>query len=227
MSNPVSVGQDGGSVSKLLVRLVGWAGVLACAAGGLLWALSPIGVHLSELKFHTPNVFWKLFWPAPLLILLGLVGLQAWQAGRPGPLRKAGLVVAALGLVMVMAGDIGLYWLRIDDVFIVAAPSYRAFRIGLLAFAAGSILFAVGARRRAAAVGRPAARHRVARGSGRLRRGPGPARGVPLDTFRTRVGVVGPLPPRGGDRLARHRARNRQARRWRGSSERSREGMSG
>jgi hypothetical protein len=104
-------------------------------------------VHLSELKFHTPNVFWKVFWPAPLLVLFGLLGLQVRQAGRPGPLRKAGLFVAALGLVLVVAGDIGLYWLGIDDAFIVAAPAYRAFRLGLLAFAVGSILFAVGAGR--------------------------------------------------------------------------------
>jgi hypothetical protein len=147
VANPVSAERDGARTSKPLVRFAGWAGVLACAAGGVLWALSPIGVHLSELKFHTPNVFWKLFWPAPLLILLGLVGLQVWQAGRPGPLRKAGLVVAALGLVMVMVGDIGLYWLGIDDVFIVTAPAYRSFRLGLLAFAAGSSLFAVRAGR--------------------------------------------------------------------------------
>jgi hypothetical protein len=90
VANPVSVGQDAGDARKLLVRLVGWGGLLACVVGGLLWALSPIGVHLSELEFHTPSVFWKLFWPAPLLILLGLAGLRARQAGRPGPLRNAG-----------------------------------------------------------------------------------------------------------------------------------------
>jgi hypothetical protein len=145
VANPGSVGQDAGDARNLLVRLVGWGGLLACVVGGLLWALSPIGVHLSELKFHTPGVFWKVYWPAPLLILLGLAGLRARQSGRPGPLRKAGLFVAAVGLIMVIAGDIGLYWLGIDDVFIVAAPAYRAFRLGLLAFAAGSILFAVGA----------------------------------------------------------------------------------
>jgi hypothetical protein len=33
------------------------------SVGGVLWALSPLGVHLSELRFHTPNVFWKLFPP--------------------------------------------------------------------------------------------------------------------------------------------------------------------
>jgi hypothetical protein len=143
----MGVEQDGGRTSKLLVRVVGWAGVLAGLAGGVLWALSPIGVHLSELKFHTPNVFWKMFWAAPLLILLGLIGLQLRQWGRSGLLEKVGFSLVALGLGMVIAGDIGLYWLGIDDIFIVSAPAYRAFRIGLLVLAVGSMLFSVGAGR--------------------------------------------------------------------------------
>jgi hypothetical protein len=90
------------------MRLISWAGAVACVAGGVLWALSPIGVHLSELKFHTPNVFWKMFWPAPLLILLRLIGPQLRQAGRSGWLEKVGLFVAILGLVMITVGDAGL-----------------------------------------------------------------------------------------------------------------------
>jgi hypothetical protein len=147
VANSVSLEQHEGDAPKLLVRLIGWVGVLACVAGGVLWALSPIGVHFSELKFHTPNVFWKMFWPAPLLILLGLIGLRLRQWGRSGLLERLGFSLAALGLVMVIAGDIGLYWLGIDDIFIVAAPAYRAFRIGLLVLAVGSILFSVGAGR--------------------------------------------------------------------------------
>jgi hypothetical protein len=147
VANSVDAEQDGGRTAKLLVRVICWAGVLAGVAGGVLWALSPIGVHLSELKFHTANVFWKMFWPAPLLILLGLIGLQLRQWGRSGLLEKVGFSLAALGLVMVMAGDIGLYWLGLDDIFIVTAPAYRAFRIGLLVLAVGSILFSVGAGR--------------------------------------------------------------------------------
>jgi len=109
----------------------------------VLWALSPTGVYISNFAFHTPNVFWKMFWPAPLLILLGLVGLQLRQWGRSGLLEKLGFFVTILGLVMVIAGDIGLYWLGVDDVFIVTAPAYNTFRIGLLVVAVGSILFAV------------------------------------------------------------------------------------
>jgi hypothetical protein len=127
---------------RLLSFLLRWSGIL-CVPGGLLWALSPTGVSISNLAFHTPNVFWKMFWSAPLLILLGLVGLQLRQSERSGPLEKLGFFVATVGLVLIIAGDIGLYWLGIDDIFIVTAPAYNAFRVGLLILAVGSILFAV------------------------------------------------------------------------------------
>ena len=127
---------------RLLSFLLKWGGIL-CVPGGVLWALTPTGVYISNLAFHTPNVFWKLFWPAPLLILLGLVGLQLRQSGRSGPLGKLGFFVAILGLVMVIAGDVGLYWLGVDDDYIVTAPAYNTFRLGLLVLAVGSILFGV------------------------------------------------------------------------------------
>ena len=111
--------------------------------GGLLWALSPTGVTISNLAFHTPNVFWKMFWSAPLLILLGLVGLQLRQSEHSGLLEKLGFFVAVVGLVLIIAGDVGLYWLGIDDDYIVTAPAYNTFRLGLLVVAVGSILFGV------------------------------------------------------------------------------------
>jgi hypothetical protein len=131
---------------RLLSFLLKWSGIL-CVPGGALWALSPTGVYISNFAFHTPNVFWKVFWPAPLLILLGLIGLQLRQSERSGLLEKLGFLVAVLGLVMVIAGDIGLYWLGIDDKYIVTAPAYGTFRIGLLVVAVGAILFAVTAPR--------------------------------------------------------------------------------
>ena len=51
------------------------------------------------------------------------------------PVEKLGFFVAVVGLVLIIAGDIGLYWLGIDDRFIVTAPAYNAFRIGLLVLA--------------------------------------------------------------------------------------------
>jgi hypothetical protein len=127
---------------RLLSFLARWSGIL-CVPGGALWALSPTGVYVSNFAFHTPNVFWKVFWTAPLLMLLGLMGLQLRQRDRSGLLQKLGFLVAAVGLVLVIVGDIGLYWLGIDDTFIVTAPAYNTFRIGLIVLAVGSILFAV------------------------------------------------------------------------------------
>ena len=131
---------------RLLTFILRWSGLLV-VPGGVLWALSPVGLSLSDSLYHTPNVFWKLFPSAPLLILVGLVGLQARQAGRSGLLEKMGFCVALLGLVLIVLGDVGLYWLGIDDAYIMTAPAYRALRLGLLVLAAGSILFAVAAPR--------------------------------------------------------------------------------
>ena len=131
---------------RLLTFILRWSGLLV-VPGGVLWALSPVGVSLSNSLFHTPNVFWKLFPSAPLLILVGLVGLQFRQAGRSGLLEKIGFCVALLGLVLIVVGDVGLYWLGIDEAYIMTAPAYRALRLGLLVLAAGSILFAVAAPR--------------------------------------------------------------------------------
>jgi len=134
------------AVRRLFGFLVRWAGLLV-VPGGVLWALSPIGASISETAFGTPNVFWKLFPAAPLLLLAGLVGLQLRQWGRSGLLQKVGFALALLGLVLVVAGDAGLYWLGLDDVYIMTAPAYRAFRFGLLLLGVGSILFGLAAPR--------------------------------------------------------------------------------
>ncbi len=129
-------------MSKLLSTFLRLS-ALMCLPGGVLWALSPLGVHFSELKFKTPNVFWKLFPSAPLLLLIGVVGVHFWLSGRYGRLGKIGLFVILLGLTLVIAGDVGLYWLQIDNVYIMSAPAYRTFRIGLLILGVGSVIYGV------------------------------------------------------------------------------------
>ncbi len=131
---------------KAFSFLLRWSGLL-CVPGGVLWALSPLGVYLSELRFHTPNVFWKLFPSAPLLLMVGLVGLHLLISGRSGRLEKAGFFLALLGFVLILAGDVGEFWLRIDDRYIMTAPAYRALRLGLVVLAVGSVLFGVAAGR--------------------------------------------------------------------------------
>jgi hypothetical protein len=131
---------------RLVWFLVRWVGLLV-VPGGVLWALSPIGASISETAFGTPNVFWKLFPSAPLLLLVGLAGLEMRQWARSGTLQKIGFALALVGLLLVIAGDAGLFWLGLDDTFIMTAPAYRAFRIGLFLLGAGSIVFGVAAPR--------------------------------------------------------------------------------
>ncbi len=133
-------------VKKSFSRIVRWAAPVCCP-GGILWALSPLGIYLSTLKFKTPDVFWKLFPSAPLLLLVGLIGLYAYQTGRSGKWVKVGFVATLIGLVLVIAGDVGEFWFRVDDIYLMMAPAYRTFRIGLLLSAVGSLVFGLAAAR--------------------------------------------------------------------------------
>ena len=142
---------DGGrkgrpALLRLLSFLLRWAGLL-CVPGGVLWALSPLGVQISEMQFKTPNVFWKLFPSAPLLLLVGLIGLHLRFSGRSGRLERATFVVTLVGLVLIIVGDVGEFWLGLDNVFIMTAPAYRTLRFGLLVLAIGSMLFGVATAR--------------------------------------------------------------------------------
>ena len=118
------------------------AASLAClVGGGVLWTLSPLGVRLSELNFKAPDVFWKLFPSAPLLLAVGLLGLYVWGAASRGLAARLGFWVAFAGLALIVAGDVGLYYLDLDDYYIMTAPAYRAFRVGLILLAVGAFLF--------------------------------------------------------------------------------------
>lgn len=123
------------------VSLLWWASLACLVGGGLLWMLSPVGIELSELKFKTPDVFWKLFPSAPLLLVFGILGLLLRRGAGRGLAARIGLWAALAGLLLVAAGDVGLYHLGVDDDYIVAAPAYRAFRAGLILLAAGALLF--------------------------------------------------------------------------------------
>ena len=131
---------------KLLAGLVRWS-VLLCVPGGVLWALSPLGVSLSEYRFATPAVFWKLFPSAPLLLLSGLIGVQLWQSGHAGWPGRASFALALMGIFLIVVGDVGKFWLGVDDTYLTTAPAYRAMRIGFLLFALGSITFSAAALR--------------------------------------------------------------------------------
>lgn len=112
-----------------------------------MWALSPLGIQLSEQKFKTPDVFWKLFPSVPLLLAVGLIGLHLWQEERAGVLERTGFYCALAGLALILAGDMGMFFFGLDDAYIMTAPAYRAFRAGLLVLAVGSLVFGTAALR--------------------------------------------------------------------------------
>lgn len=134
-------------------RLRRFAGALAALGfalaipAGALWALSPLGVRLSEYGFKTSSVFWKLFPSAPLLMVLALVSVYLFRLKDRGGTETVGFYAAVAGGLLVVLGDVGLYHLGLDTIFIMSAPSWRAFRLGLVLLTAGTLVFAFGAAR--------------------------------------------------------------------------------
>jgi hypothetical protein len=131
------VSREGSRIATLLW----WASLACLIGGGILWTLSPLGVELSGLKFKTPDVFWKLFPLSPALLFAGLIGLYLWRREGRSTAARIGLWAAFAGSALIVAGDVGLFHLSVDDTFIMAAPAYRAFRGGLVLLAAGALLF--------------------------------------------------------------------------------------
>ncbi len=126
--------------------MISWLAALCCLPGGALWALSPLGILLAEgYLAGGATVFWQLFSSAPLLMLVGLIGLRLTGHVGSGWLARAGFAATLAGLVAVISGNVGQFWLGLDDTFMVTAPAYRAFRIGLVVLAAGSLLFGLAA----------------------------------------------------------------------------------
>lgn len=120
--------------------------MLLCIPGGVLWALSPLGIYLSEYRYSTPAVFWNLFPSAALLMIVGFVGLWLWTRS-PGWLESISFVIVLAGLLLVVAGDVGKYWLGLDDFYLMTAPAYKALRSGFVVLTAGSMLFGVATAR--------------------------------------------------------------------------------
>lgn len=126
-----------------------WLLSMLTIPGGGLWALTPMGITLAESRLPSGEEgFWQLFSSAPLLLLAGVVGLHLRKVtGGGGPLRWAAFLAVSVGLALVAAGNIAQFWLGVDDTFILAAPGYRAFRIGLLVAAVGAVALGVSALR--------------------------------------------------------------------------------
>jgi hypothetical protein len=123
---------------------ISWLAALSCLPGGALWAVSPLGIVLSAARLQEGSeMFWKLFPAAPLALALGVVGLLWVGALGPGGPAWAGAGVTLLGLLMVVAGVVGQFWLGLDETFMVLAPAYYTFRAGLVVLAAGALVMGI------------------------------------------------------------------------------------
>lgn len=136
-----------GLASKLVTGL-SWLAALSCLPGGALWAVSPLGLVLAEGRLtEGSDVFWMLFPAAPLALALGVVGLLWIRALGAGWSTRVGAGVALLGLFMVVAGNVGQFWLELDETFTILAPAYYTLRAGLVVLAAGCIILGLGGLR--------------------------------------------------------------------------------
>lgn len=138
--------RSGGFVSGILAAVV-WLASMFTIPGGGLWALTPMGIALAESRLPSgADGFWQLFVSAPLLLIVGVAGLHLRRiSGAGGPLRWTSFLVTFAGLVLVAAGNVGQFWLGLDDTFILTAPAYHAFRVGLVVAAVGAVLIGVSA----------------------------------------------------------------------------------
>lgn len=132
----------------MLSRLF-FLGALLCLPGGVLWALSPLGVYLTEMRYGSSDMFWRLFPSSVVLICAGLVFHRLRGTGRGSRLAALGFYAVLSGAVLVAVG-VGLkFYLRLDDIYLFTAPGWHMLRVGIFVMAAGSWVFAVGGLRSA------------------------------------------------------------------------------
>ncbi len=116
--------------------------------GGVLWALWYVGVSLvGGTGYGTYN---RLMPVVLLLLAVGLLGVHAAQNGSHGRVGRAGFVVALVGLLVMIAGNVADFWVFAERGYGPASPKHNAwmlFGLGLFALYAGTVLFGVGTLR--------------------------------------------------------------------------------
>jgi hypothetical protein len=110
-----------------------WAEPARDLLGPLLTFASPDDVYLT---------YGKLFLFVWMSLLAGLVGLHARHAGRGGRLERWGFRASSFGLLLMVIGAFGAYWLGLVE------ASFVAFLVpGLLLVTLGATLFGLGTLR--------------------------------------------------------------------------------
>lgn len=143
-----------------------WSGS-AAILGGSLWALWYVGVYTIGLvvpRYEGYEAYNRLMPFVLVLLLAGLTGAYAQLrrnnklAGSTGldPVQHrlyrriglVGFVLAALGLLVMIAGNVAEFWAFTDDAYgrgTLRDYSWMAFGLGMIILYGGTVLFAVAA----------------------------------------------------------------------------------
>lgn len=141
-----------------------WSG-LAAVLGGVLWALWYVGAYFvgwgspSSAEYGAYEAYNRSMPGVLVLLLAGLVGAHMLQRKVYGWLGKAGFVVASIGLLGMIAGNVAEFWIFTEEAYGTSSlrdNAWMAFGLGLFAFYAGSVLFGI-ATLRASILPRPGA----------------------------------------------------------------------
>jgi hypothetical protein len=125
---------DGGPLVMLRI------GGLGAIIGGALWS---IGIGASSLFSATP------MWMVLLALgtgglLVGLIGLSAFQAHRDAKLAWAAFVIPGVGALVSIVGLVGMAFATDEEALLFGViNAWSLWVLGLLAMLVGSILFAV------------------------------------------------------------------------------------
>ncbi len=143
-----------------------WSGS-AAILGGALWALWYVGVYTTELVVSRYDGYegYNRLMPFVLVLLLagqtgayaqlrrnnklaGSTGLDPVQRRLYGRIGLVGFVLAALGLLVMMAGNVAEFWAFTDDAYgrgTLRDYSWMAFGLGMIILYGGTVLFAIAA----------------------------------------------------------------------------------
>ncbi len=126
--------------SSALVR----TGRLAAVLGGTLWALWYVGAFLVRNgAYETYN---RLMPAVLVLLAVGLLAFYAAQSAGHGWVGRAGLVVALVGLVVMIAGNVVEFWAFNEEAYgpdSLRNSAWMAFGLGMFTFYVGTVLFGI------------------------------------------------------------------------------------
>ena len=128
-------------------NLIRWGG-LAAMVGGVLWALWYVGASLVGGENY--QVYNRLMPAVPLLLAVGLPALHDAQKRSHESLGRWGLVVALLGLVVMIGGNVVEFWAFSEEAYGPSSlrnSAWMAYGLGTFAFYVGTVLFGIGTLR--------------------------------------------------------------------------------